>query len=267
MQVTAGGDSPGKKMVKTCGPNVPGRNMEGNTMKVFSIAIAVLVLVAIGGYLVAENADTSGTELVQALPQQTAIQQETGKALPSVADMLEKLEKRLEREPDDASGWDLLGRSYEFLGRHEDAKVAFARSAGLGYQQKETSMPGLVRVRGRVNLDPDLKAKVSGGETVFIFARAVTGPRMPLAVLRKKVSDLPVVFEMNDSMAMTPEYKLSDFGQVIVGARISMHGGASAGAGDLEGFSAVVDESNADDVVITIDQAVLMQADVTNGEG
>lgn len=95
-------------------------------------------------------------------------------------------------------------------------------------------------VSGSVSLDPALRGKVSPTDTVFIFARAAQGPRFPLAVLRKQVKDLPLQFELDDSMSMVPDAKLSAFPQVVVGARISKSGSASPAAGDLEGLTATV---------------------------
>lgn len=92
-------------------------------------------------------------------------------------------------------------------------------------------------VSGTVELDAALRSQVSDTDTVFIFARAVDGPRFPLAVLRKQVKDLPTTFKLDDSMSMMPSAKLSGFPQVVVGARISKSGSATPNAGDLEGLT------------------------------
>ena len=88
---------------------------------------------------------------------------------------------------------------------------------------------------GRVSLAPALAARVAADDTVFIYARAAEGPRMPLAIQRRKARELPISFTLDDSMAMAPEMKLSKFGSVIVEARISKSGDAMAKAGDLRG--------------------------------
>ena len=111
-------------------------------------------------------------------------------------------------------------------GASDTAKANAAPPAAAGAQ-----------VSGSVELDPALRSQVSDTDTVFIFARAVDGPRFPLAVLRKQVKDLPTTFTLDDSMAMMPNAKLSDFPQVLVGARISKSGSATPGVGDLEGIS------------------------------
>ena len=95
-------------------------------------------------------------------------------------------------------------------------------------------------VSGTVMLAPALAAKARPDDTVFIFARAAEGPRMPLAILRKRVKDLPLAFTLDDSMAMTPTARLSTSPRVVVGARISASGNATAQPGDLQGFSAPV---------------------------
>ena len=95
-------------------------------------------------------------------------------------------------------------------------------------------------VSGEVRLSPTLAAKAAPGDTVFIFARAAEGPRMPLAILRKQVKDLPLRFTLDDSMAMSPAARLSSAARVVVGARISKSGDAMPRAGDLQGLSAPV---------------------------
>ena len=100
------------------------------------------------------------------------------------------------------------------------------------------SAPGAVS--GMVRLAPALAAKVAPADTVFVFARPADGPRMPLAVVRKQVRDLPAAFTLDDTMAMAAGMKLSDHPRVIVGARISKSGSPTPQPGDLEGLSAPV---------------------------
>ena len=89
-------------------------------------------------------------------------------------------------------------------------------------------------VSGSVMIDPALHKKVGPDNLVFIFAHAVNGPRMPLAILRKHVSDLPFQFSLDDNMSMTPDLKLSQFDQITVSARISKNGDALRHSGDFE---------------------------------
>jgi cytochrome c-type biogenesis protein CcmH len=93
------------------------------------------------------------------------------------------------------------------------------------------------RLSGSVSLDPKLAASVKPDDAVFIYARAAEGSRMPLAMLRRQVKDLPMNFALDDSMAMSPQANLSSAREVIVAVRISKSGQAVAQPGDLEGDS------------------------------
>lgn len=95
-------------------------------------------------------------------------------------------------------------------------------------------------VSGRVDLAPALKGKASPDDVVFIFARAAEGPRMPLAVVRTRVAELPREFTLDDSMALSPELKLSSAGSLRIEARVSKSGDAGAKPGDLRGESGPV---------------------------
>ena len=90
-------------------------------------------------------------------------------------------------------------------------------------------------VRGVVSLAPALAARVDPGDTVFIYARAAQGPRMPLAIIKRKASELPISFTLDDSTAMAGDMKLSGTAQLMVMARVSRSGQAMAQAGDLMG--------------------------------
>ena len=100
------------------------------------------------------------------------------------------------------------------------------------------SGPGMVS--GTVTLSAALAKQAQPDDTLFVFARTAEGSRMPLAILRKQVKDLPFTFKLDDSMAMSPASALSTASKVIVGARISKSGNAVPQAGDLSGQSAPV---------------------------
>jgi cytochrome c-type biogenesis protein CcmH len=110
-------------------------------------------------------------------------------------------------------------------------------------------------IAGRVDLNAALASKVALNDTVFIFARAAEGQRMPLAVLRIPAKELPRDFSLDDSMSMAPGVKLSAAPSVIVEARISKSGNALPQPGDLFGRSAPL-KPGATGVRITIDQVV-----------
>ncbi len=111
---------------------------------------------------------------------------------------------------------------------------------------------GTSRITGTVSIAPDLLAKASPEDAVFIFARAASGSRMPLALARKQVKDLPASFALDDSMAMSPAANLSTATEkLVVGARISKSGQPMPSPGDFEGLSTPV-QNKADGVAIVI---------------
>jgi len=132
---------------------------------------------------------------------------------------------------------------------------------GVAEARKRGGMPAasaptaIAQVSGRVELAAALKDRASPDDTLFVFARAVDGPRAPLAILRKQVKDLPLTFTLDDSMAMNPALRLSTAQQVVIGARISKSGNAIGQPGDLQGFSPPV-RVGARGVAIEIGEAV-----------
>ncbi len=108
-------------------------------------------------------------------------------------------------------------------------------------------------IRVTVTLDPALQERVRGNETLFIFARAVDGPRVPLAVVRKTAAELPLTLVLDDSMAMSGQLSLSRYPQVKVEARITKSGKPSASSGDLEGRVSPVKPGQAETVNLVID--------------
>jgi cytochrome c-type biogenesis protein CcmH len=86
-----------------------------------------------------------------------------------------------------------------------------------------------VELRVRVTLAAALQDKVQPGDSLFVFARALSGPPMPLAVKRLAVADLPAEISLSDADAMLPQLKLSLHPQVELVARISRAGDATAG--------------------------------------
>jgi cytochrome c-type biogenesis protein CcmH len=115
------------------------------------------------------------------------------------------------------------------------------------------SVPSAAKaIQGVVTLAPALAAKVAPGDTLFIFARAAEGPRMPLAILKRQASELPLKFTLDDSTAMSKEMTLSRAPQVMVQARISRSGNAMPQPGDLLGQVGPV-APGATGLTITID--------------
>jgi len=309
--------------------------------KVAAIAVVVaLPLLAVGLYLGLGN--PQGLAPVAQNDAQGAPHQLTKEQIESMAT---RLAQKLESNPDDGVGWLMLGRTYNALGRFNEAAAAFAKAEAkfpqdaqfladyadtLGMAQgqrlegkpeelikralkadannlKALALAGTVEfdkqnfskaieywrrilplmpenselgdsvrasiqeaqnklgqggpasaaplvsaegkstataksgsVSGTVKLAPAVAARAAPEDTVFVLARPAQGSRMPLAATRAKVKDLPLAFSFDDSMAMNPQSKISDYPEVVVAARVSKSGNVMPQPGDLEGVSKAV---------------------------
>lgn len=112
-----------------------------------------------------------------------------------------------------------------------------------------------VAINGIVSLAPGLAAKASFMDTLFVFAREVNGPPMPLSIVRATKSDLPFTFRLDDSTSPMPSRTLSDVGTVVVVARLSKSGEAMPKRGDLQGMSQPL-KPGASKIAIVIDREI-----------
>lgn len=146
------------------------------------------------------------------------------------------------------------GELVEEEGRRLEEHIVTARAR---LTMESTSDPASsVRLQVRVALDPTLASEVAPVNTVFVFVRAAEGPRAPLAAARAQVKDLPFSLEIDDSTAMVPGLRLSNFSKVIVGARVSRSGDVSAQSGDLQGTSGPIEVASDKAVQIIIDSRI-----------
>ncbi len=132
-----------------------------------------------------------------------------------------------------------IQRARDLLASQPGGKQKLAKLPFEEVPQQAAGNPAAA-ITGKVALSKELAAKASPEDTVFILARAAQGPKMPLAVFRKQVKDLPMEFTLDDSMAMRPEMKLSGFDQVVVVARVSKSGTPMPQSGDLEGLTSAI---------------------------
>ncbi len=199
------------------------------------------------------------------------------------------VKKALEINPDDIKGLELAGvyafqekdfpqanlylkRLYallppdspyaqDILAAQKQAEKILAQTGGPGMnkpagaavaENRATSMASGATIKGHVDITSALKSKLASTDVLFVFAR--TGERgPPVAALRANASQLPMEFELNDSMAMNPANTLSQLKEVLLVARVSKSGSPMAQAGDLEGTLANV-KVGASGVKILIDQ-------------
>lgn len=113
--------------------------------------------------------------------------------------------------------------------------VKLSAQIPAGTAQAEAKPATTAAIEVQVSLAPELQKSASANDTVFIYAQALSGPKMPLAIVKKQVSELPLTVSLTDAMAMMPNMKLSNFEQVKLLARISKSGDAMQQPGDLIG--------------------------------
>ena len=112
-------------------------------------------------------------------------------------------------------------------------------------------------VRVSVSVEPAILEQVDPQDSVFIFARALQGPAVPLAVVKRQVKDLPIVIELDDNSAMVPNMTISAFDKISIVARISRSGTAQAASGDFFGETGAIEPKITSEVAVTISEQIL----------
>ncbi len=107
-----------------------------------------------------------------------------------------------------------------------------------------------------VSLAPALQDKASPGDRLFIFAKQVQGPPMPVAAVRITAGDLPAKLVLDDSSMLQQGNKLSDYKQLKLAARIAKGSQPMAASGDLQSSEVVVSVGDGKPVELVIDQVV-----------
>jgi len=121
----------------------------------------------------------------------------------------------------------------------DDANAPAAGRTSVGTSESARPDRGGT-VSGRVRLSAAMKARTAPDDTVFIFARPVQGSRVPVAIVRTRVGDLPLDYRLDDSSAMVADMPLSKLDRVVIVARVTKRGDATAQAGDLQATSAPI---------------------------
>jgi cytochrome c-type biogenesis protein CcmH len=177
------------------------------------------------------------------------------------------LQARLAKGGGTPGDWELLAKSYDFLGRPADAAKARAHqlpapgaapdaASGAAAATKPGAAPTAVAVSGEVTLDPALSGKVAAGDILFILAKSVDSPGAPVAAIRSAVGKWPLAFTLDDSQSMMPGRTLSSAGRVTIEARISKKGQPLAAPGDLQGSSGPIDPAAHKPLQIKIDRVI-----------
>lgn len=133
-------------------------------------------------------------------------------------------------------------------------KPPMVKAAG-GVASSTKPVGQVAAISGTVRLDPSLAGKGAPTDTLFVFAREMNGPPMPVSIVRATKRDLPFTFRLDDSTSPMPSRKLSDVGQVVIVARLSKSGEAIPKSGDLQGMSQPV-KPGASGITIVMDREI-----------
>jgi hypothetical protein len=256
----------------------------------------VFVMIAVGAYVaVSRLSSPAEQDLMSEFKASQPLIPSSGNAAPSVSAapvdvLLVGLKQRLENRPDDVDGWILLSKSYFHLNRLEPANEAYEKARSLGYSGDWQPLPridafsqqGLSKDRfgspinfhdsrintaaagstgsGNTTANPPSANEATGlklkDSAVFVFARSAKNPGPPLAVVRKRVDELPFEIALNDNHAMTAERTISSAESVIVGARISATGNARRQPGDYERLSGSIPANFNQTIELVIDARI-----------
>ncbi|MEC4890401.1 MAG: c-type cytochrome biogenesis protein CcmI [Nitrospira sp.] len=165
----------------------------------------------------------------------------------------ERAQANLSADVDSEAKQELLAAITEAKGLAA-GKPAAANVAGTSVAPSKPSGQAAA-ISGMVTLAPALAAKGAPTDTLFVFAREMNGPPMPVSIVRATKKELPFTFTLDDSTSPMPSRTLSDVGSVVIVARLSKSGEAKASSGDLQGMSQPV-KPGAKQVTVVIDQEV-----------
>ncbi|WP_421419420.1 c-type cytochrome biogenesis protein CcmI [Pseudoalteromonas lipolytica] len=107
-----------------------------------------------------------------------------------------------------------------------------------------------------VNLDESLSNKQPENGTLFIFAKAASGPQMPLAVVKMTEYSFPLEVTLSDSNAMVDGLNLSSVDKIILTARLSKDETVVTSSGELEGNSDVLERKNVKEYALLINELI-----------
>ena len=151
-----------------------------------------------------------------------------------------------------------LEEARALAGKAPPAKPALAAAGPAAEAKKDvpakTGAAGRKEaISGEVTISGKVAARANPDDLLFIFARNPEGSRMPLAVLRTQVSELPYRFVLDDTLSLPGGQKISDLAAVSLEARVAKAGKAQSAPGDLFGVTERV-KPGSSQVKIVIDQ-------------
>ena len=171
----------------------------------------------------------------------------------SAIDYWQRVLPKLNDEADKSSINNLINSARKQLGEALTEQPVMMAAAPAPVTAPAADQP---MISVKISLNPEFSGRVSPDSALFVTAQEAAGPPMPIAVIRKQAGDLPLEIILDDSKAMIPTRKLSNFEKVKIGARISMTGNAIPQAGDLTAEPVIVDTGQRETVSLEIDREV-----------
>ena len=107
-----------------------------------------------------------------------------------------------------------------------------------------------------VDLDSALADSQPQNGTLFVFAKAASGPQMPLAVVKMTEYSFPLTVTLSDSNAMVEGLNLSSVDKIILTARLSKDATVVTSSGELEGKSDVLERANVQEYSLLINELI-----------
>ena len=112
---------------------------------------------------------------------------------------------------------------------------------------------GTSNISVTIELAPKLIANLPEKGTLFVFAKAASGPAMPLAVVKLTQYRFPLQVQLSDNNSMVEGLTLSSTEQIILTARISKDASVMPSSGELEGKSGILQRSETSEYTLLID--------------
>lgn len=188
-----------------------------------------------------------------------------------ISTLIVGLEARLAGQPEDAKGWALLAQSYAFLANVPKSELAIAKAVEFGFDESDLRArvanalrsvgvvgqsdhdeipPGVIH--GVVRLSADFELGASPDQRLFVYAKATDGSAVPIAAIKRRVTEFPYQFVLDNRESMTPWASLSDVDEVVVSARLSSSGTADAHEGGGTSNSQVIQVASPEWVELVI---------------
>jgi cytochrome c-type biogenesis protein CcmH len=214
---------------------------------------ATLVQIAQGKFTTAEQ--TASDEIYSIIKEALSIEPNNSQALGLAGIMAFELGRLEEALVHWKALWFNMSGSPEAGALEQGIQRIVARLEEEGKTADLTWMKR-AEIKIRVSISDELKAQLNDDDAVFVLAKALTGPVMPLAAMRILAKDLPLEVVLNDSQGMVPGLALSKFEEVQVIARVAKGGQPMASPGDLQGIVNPVTVKSDEIVELVIDQIV-----------